>query len=47
MTAAEHWQAWLDRYGNDYDTDQQRHAAYADFQANLAELQHAFGTHRP
>ena len=42
MNAAEHWQAWLDRYGDDYDTDEQRRAAYRDFHANRAEIQAVF-----
>lgn len=37
MSAAEHWQAWLDRYGDDYATDEERRAAYRDFKANLAD----------
>jgi hypothetical protein len=39
---AGHWQAWLDRYGDDYETDEQRRAAYRDFKANLAELTDVF-----
>lgn len=42
MDAAEHWQAWLDRYGDDYATDDQRRAAYRDFKANLARLTEMF-----
>lgn len=42
MTPAEHWQAWLDRYGDDYATDEERRAAYRDFKANLASLTQAF-----
>ena len=42
MEADEHWQAWLDRYGADYDTDEQRRAAYRDFKANLARLTEMF-----
>ena len=42
MDADEHWQAWLDRYGDDYDTDAERHAAYRDFKANLAEVRSVF-----
>lgn len=42
LTEAEHWQAWLDRYGNDYATDEQRCAAYRDFHTNLAALKEAF-----
>lgn len=42
MSAAEHWQAWLDRYGDDYDTDDDRRAAYRDFQANRAEIHAVF-----
>lgn len=44
MSAAEHWQAWLDRYGEDYATDEQRRAAYRDFTANLAEMREVFGS---
>jgi hypothetical protein len=39
---AEHWQAWLDRYGDDYATDGERRAAYRDFNTNLAELTAVF-----
>ncbi|BBY14397.1 hypothetical protein MMARJ_51370 (plasmid) [Mycobacterium marseillense] len=39
---AEHRQAWLDRYGDDYATDEERRAAYRDFKANLAELTAVF-----
>ncbi|WP_157897209.1 hypothetical protein [Mycobacteroides salmoniphilum] len=42
MTEAEHWQAWLDRYGADYATDEARRAAYRDFHTNLAALTEAF-----
>jgi len=42
LTAGEHWQAWLDRYGDDYDTDEERRAAYRDFKANLARLTEMF-----
>lgn len=42
MEAGEHWQAWLDRYGADYDTGEQRRAAYRDFKANLARLTEMF-----
>ncbi len=38
MDAAEHWQAWLERYRDDYATDEERRAAYRDFKANLARL---------
>lgn len=38
MDAAEHWQAWLERYGADYSTDDERPAAYRDFKSNLARL---------
>lgn len=43
MNAAEHWQAWLDRYGDIYETDDERRAAYRDFKANLAEMRSVFG----
>jgi hypothetical protein len=42
MNAAVHWQAWLDRYGADYATDEERRAAYRDFKANLARLTELF-----
>lgn len=41
MNAAEHWQAWLDRYADDYATDEERRAAYRDFKSNLARLTEA------
>nr|WP_249267203.1 hypothetical protein [Mycobacterium malmoense] len=28
--SAEHWAAWLDKYGDDYATDDERRAAYQD-----------------
>ena len=40
--AEEHWRAWLDRYGHDYATDEERRAAYRDFKANLAALTGVF-----
>ncbi|UUO02388.1 hypothetical protein M4D79_02435 [Mycolicibacterium novocastrense] len=42
MSAAEHWRAWLERYGDDYATEEERRAAYRDFQANLAEIRAVF-----
>ena len=43
MDAGEHWQAWLQRYGADYATDEEeRRAAYRDFKANLARLTEMF-----
>lgn len=42
MDAAQHWQAWLERYGADYATDEERRAAYRDFHANLAETRAVF-----
>ena len=42
MTPAEHCQAWLDRYGDAYATDEERRAAYRDFKANLASLTEVF-----
>lgn len=36
---AEHWAAWLERYGDDYATDDERRAAYQDFQTNLTAIQ--------
>ncbi|MDV3249401.1 hypothetical protein [Mycobacterium avium] len=41
--SAEHWAAWLDRYGDDYATDAERRTAYQDFMTNLATLQTTFG----
>jgi hypothetical protein len=38
VDAAEHWQAWLERYGADHKTDEERRAAYRDFKSNLARL---------
>jgi hypothetical protein len=46
MNAAEHWQAWLQRYGADYTTDEERRAAYRDFQDNLATLTEVFSNER-
>jgi hypothetical protein len=46
MNAAEHWQAWLQRYGADYTTDEERRAAYRDFQDNLATLAEVFSNER-
>ncbi len=42
MDAGEHWQAWLERYGDDYATDEDRRAAYRDFKANLARYTEMF-----
>ncbi|CAM5737894.1 hypothetical protein ACM0CU_24115 [Mycobacteroides abscessus subsp. abscessus] len=42
MSADQHWQAWLDRYAADYQTDEDRRAAYSNFQANLAEIRAVF-----
>jgi hypothetical protein len=42
--SAEHWAAWLQRYGDDYVTDDERRAAYQDFKTNPATLQTAFGS---
>lgn len=42
MEADDHWQAWLERYGADYDTDAERRAAYRDFKGNLARLTEMF-----
>jgi hypothetical protein len=42
MNAAEHWQAWLERYAADYATDEERRAAYRDFKDNLATLTEVF-----
>jgi len=46
MTAEEHWQAWLERWGDAYSTDEERRAAYRDFKANLARLSEAADDHR-
>jgi len=40
--SAEHWAAWLDRYGDDYATPDERRTAYQDFQTNLATMQTVF-----
>ena len=40
--SAEHWAAWLERYGDDYATDTERRAAYRDFRTNLATMQAVF-----
>ncbi len=42
MDVGEHWQAWLERYGGDYATDEERRSAYRDFKANLAEIRAVF-----
>jgi hypothetical protein len=44
MDEAEHWAAWLHRYGDDYSTDEERRAAYRDAQATLATLTEVFAT---
>jgi hypothetical protein len=44
MNAAEHWTAWLQRYGDNYATEAERRAAYRDFKANLATLTDVFST---
>ena len=41
MNAAEHWHAWLERWGDAYGTDEERRAAYRDAKANLARLTEA------
>ena len=40
--SAEHWAAWLDRYGDDYTTHTERRDAYQDFQTNLAAMKAVF-----
>ncbi len=40
--STEHWHAWLQRYGGDYTTDDERRAAYQDFTMNLATMQSVF-----
>lgn len=42
MDGAEHWAAWLHRYGDDYATSEERRAAYRDAKANLATLTEVF-----
>ena len=42
MDAGAHWQAWLERYGDDYATDEERRSAYRDFKANLARYTEMF-----
>jgi len=42
LEAGEHWHEWLKRYGADYETDEDRRAAYRDFKANLARLTEMF-----
>jgi hypothetical protein len=44
MNTAEHWTAWLQQYGEDYETEAERRAAYRDFKANLATLTEVFST---
>ena len=34
----DHWRQWLARYGDDYDTDQERRAAYREALDTLATL---------
>ena len=45
--SAEHWAAWLERYGDDYATDTERRAAYRDYQTTLATMQAVFGQRDP
>lgn len=40
--SAEHWAAWLGRYGDDYATDDERRVAYQDFITNLTMMQAVF-----
>lgn len=40
--SAEHWAAWLKRYGGDYATHDERRAAYQDFTTNLTTMQAVF-----
>ncbi len=42
VESGDHWQAWLDRYGSDYATDEERRAAYRDAKSNLARLNEMF-----
>ncbi len=47
MTATEHWKAWLDRYGDIYETDEERlDEAYRAFKSNLAEMREVFDQDR-
>ncbi len=39
MTTTATEEAWLRRYGDWYETDAQRRAAYRDYLTNLAEMQ--------
>jgi hypothetical protein len=41
MTAEELWQGWLERWGDVYETDEERRAAYCGAKANLARLTEA------
>lgn len=41
-----HFQRWLDRYGDDYETDAERHAGYRQAVAALAELRSIFADDR-
>ena len=47
MNSAEHWTAWLQRYGADYATDDERRMAYRDFKANLAAITEVFSSDSP
>lgn len=38
MNADDHWQAWLERWGDAYGTDEERRAAYRDHQAELSRM---------
>lgn len=42
MDPQQHWQAWCERYGDDYDTEEARQDAYRDFNTNLAEMRAVF-----
>jgi hypothetical protein len=42
MDAEQHRAAWDARYAADYDTDEERNAAYRDAKSALAQLDSAF-----
>ena len=40
-------QAWLDRYADYYDTDDERREGYRDYKANLATMTEVFAQRPP
>ena len=40
--STEHWALWLEKYGDDYATDNERRGAYQDFRTNLTTVQDVF-----